>query len=100
LLQGVNCGGKVLPNTSAPKLSSWIETFMVVFLIGRLVASANEQTMSMKGNSSLHHAERAMIFASIVDRAVSICNFDCQNTGHSAKVMMNPVQLLAQVGSV
>ncbi len=49
---------------------------MVVFPIGRLVASANEQTMSMIENSSLQHAERAMILASIVDRAVSVCNFD------------------------
>jgi hypothetical protein len=40
------------------------------------------------------------ILASIVDRDVSVCNFDCQNTGHSAKVMMNPVRLLAQAGSV
>ncbi len=34
---------------------------MVVFAIGILVATANEQTMSMIGNSSLQHAERAMI---------------------------------------
>ncbi len=73
---------------------------MVLFPIGRLVATANEQTMSMIENSSLQHAERAMILASIMDRAVSVCNFDCQNTGHSAKVMMNPVQLLAQARSV
>jgi hypothetical protein len=64
---------------------------MVVFPIGRLVATANEQTMSMIGNSSLQHAERAMISASIMDRAVSVCNFDCQKTGHSAKVMLNLV---------
>jgi hypothetical protein len=56
--------------------------------------------MSMMGNSSLQHAERAMILAFIVDRAVSVCNFNCQNMGHSAKVMMNLVQLLAQAGSV
>ncbi len=100
VIRGVNCGGKVLANTSAPELSSWMETFMVVFPIGRLVASANKRTMSMMGNSSLQHAERAMISASIVDRAVTVCNFDCQNTGHSAKVMMNPVRLLVQAGSV
>ena len=47
---------------------------MVIFLIERLVASANEQTMSMIGNSSLQHAERAMILASIVASAVSVCN--------------------------
>jgi hypothetical protein len=89
-----------LANTSAPELSSWMETFMVLFPIGRLVASANKRTMSMMGNSSLQHAEKAMILASIMDRAVSVCYFDCQNNGHSAKVMMNPVWLLVQAGSV
>ncbi len=83
---------------------SWIVfmdgDIMVVFPIWRLVASANKQTMLMMGNSSLQHAERAVILASIVDRAVSVCNFDCQNMGHSAKVTMNPVRLLAQAGTV
>jgi hypothetical protein len=36
-----------------------------------LVALANERTMSMMGNSSLQHADNAIISASIVDRAVS-----------------------------
>ncbi len=36
---------------------------MVIFPIGKLVAPANEQTMSMIGISSLQHAERAMILA-------------------------------------
>ena len=44
-----------------------------------------ELTMSIIGNSSLQHAERAMISASIVDRAVSVGNLDCQKTGQSAK---------------
>ncbi len=60
---------------------------MVIFPIGRLVASANEQTMLMMGNSSLKHAERAMILASIVDRTVSVSNFNCQNMGHSERVI-------------
>jgi hypothetical protein len=47
---------------------------MVVLPIGKLVALANEQTMSMMGNSSLQHADSAIISASIVDRAVSVCN--------------------------
>jgi hypothetical protein len=49
-----------------------METFMVVFPIGRLVATDNELTISMIGNSSLQQAGRAMISASIVDRAVSV----------------------------
>ena len=49
---------------------------------------------------SLQHAARAIIVASIVDRAVSGCSFDCHKTGQFAKVMMNPVQLLAQIGSI
>jgi hypothetical protein len=35
----------------------------IIFPIGRFVALANKQTMSMKGNSSLQQAERAMISA-------------------------------------
>jgi len=73
---------------------------MVVLPIGKLVALANKRTMSMMGNSSLQHADSNIISASIVDRAVSVYNLDCQNTGHSAKVMMNPVRLFAQAGSV
>jgi len=66
---------------------------MVVLPIGSLTDFVTELTMSIIGNSSLQHAERAMVSASIVDRAVSVCNLDCQKTGQSAKVMMNPVQL-------
>jgi hypothetical protein len=36
LLRGVNCGGRVFANTSAPELSLCVDTFMVAFLIGRL----------------------------------------------------------------
>ena len=59
---------------------------MVVFPIKRLVDLANEQTMIMMVSSSLQQPERAMILASIINRAVFVCNFDCHNTGHSAKV--------------
>ena len=61
---------------------------MVVFPIIRLVAFANERTMLMIGKSSLYQAERAMILASIInrDRAVSVCNFNCYDIEHSAKV--------------
>jgi hypothetical protein len=38
-----------------------------ISIFGRLVASAIERTMSMMGNSSRQHAERAMILVSIVD---------------------------------
>ena len=69
---------------------------MVILPIGSLTDFVTELTMSIIGNSSLQHAERAIISASIIDRAVSVCNLDCQKTGQSAKVMMNPVQLLAQ----
>jgi hypothetical protein len=69
---------------------------MVVFPIGNLTDFVNELTISIVGNSSLQHAERAIISASIVDRAVSVCNLDCQKTGQSAKVMMNPVRLMVQ----
>jgi hypothetical protein len=56
------------------------------FLIGSWTDFVTELTMSIIGNSSLQHAERAMILASIVDRAVSVCNLDCQKTGQSAKI--------------
>ena len=73
---------------------------MDVILIGRLTDSVRDLTMSMIGNSSLQQADRAMILASIVDKAISVCSLDCHSTGHSAKVMMNPAQLLEQAGSV
>ena len=61
---------------------------MVVFPIIRLVAFANERTMLMIGKSSLHQSEKAMILASIInrDRAVSVCNLNCYDIEHSAKV--------------
>jgi hypothetical protein len=65
-----------------------MELFMVVYLITEIVT---ELTMSIIGNSSLQHAERAMILASIIDKAISVCSCDCHKTGQSAKVMMNPV---------
>jgi hypothetical protein len=43
---------------------------MVVFTIGRLTDFVKELTMSMNRKSSLQQAERAMISASIVDKAV------------------------------
>jgi len=73
---------------------------MVVFPIGSLTDFVTELTMSIIGNSSLQHAERAVILASIVDRAVSVCSLDFQKTGQSAKAMINPVRLLGQAGSV
>ncbi|EJK44433.1 hypothetical protein THAOC_37026 [Thalassiosira oceanica] len=39
--------------------------------------------MSMIGNSSRQLCARAMISASIVKRAVSVCNFETQRTGQS-----------------
>ena len=59
---------------------------MVVFQIKRLMAFANKRTMIMMVSSSLQQPERAMFLASIINRAVFVCNFDCHNTGHSAKV--------------
>jgi hypothetical protein len=53
-----------------------METFMVVLPIGSLTDFVTELNMSIIGNSSLQHAERAMISASIVDRAVSVCSLD------------------------
>jgi hypothetical protein len=72
---------------------------MVILRIESLTDFVTELTMSIIGNSSLQHAERATILASIINRAVSVCSLDYQKTRRSAKVMMNPVQLLAQAGS-
>ena len=46
---------------------------MIVFPIGSLTDFVTELTMSIIGNSSLQPEERAIISASIVDRAVSVC---------------------------
>jgi hypothetical protein len=56
------------------------------FLIGSWTDFVTELTMSIIGNNSLQHAEKAMILASIVDRAVSVSNLDCQKTGQYAKI--------------
>ena len=41
-----------------------------------------------------------MFSASVVERAVSICSFDAQVTGHPAYVMAHPERDLDVVGSV
>ena len=41
-----------------------------------------------------------MYSASVVDRAVSVCSFDAQVTGHPAYVMVHPECDLDVVGSV
>jgi hypothetical protein len=51
------------------------------------------------GNRSLQLANNAMILASIVERAVSICSCDFQRMGISANVITNPVQLFTHDGS-
>ncbi len=58
---------------------------MVVFTIGNWTEFITELTMSIIGNTSLQHADRAMILASIVDRDVLICSFDCHKTGQLCK---------------
>jgi hypothetical protein len=74
---------------------------MVDFLIGRLTDFVKELIMSMIEKCSLQQAERAMTLSSIVDKAISVCSFDCHNmTGYSAKVMINLARLLVQAGSV
>ena len=52
------------------------------------------------GISSRHVVDRAMYSASVVKRAVSVCSFDAQVTGHPAYVMAHPECDLDVVGSV
>jgi hypothetical protein len=68
-----------------------METLMVVFPIGSLTVFITELTMSIIENSSLQHADRVMILASIGDRSISVYSFDYHKTGKFAKVMINPV---------
>ena len=73
---------------------------MVVCSIGSLTEFVTELIMSIIENSSLQHTARAMILASIIVRAISVCSYFCHKKGQSAKAMMNPVHFLVQAGSV
>ena len=57
-------------------------------------------TMSRIGNNSQQHVTKATTSASMVDNAVSVCNLDCQDTRESATVIVNPVRLQVQEGSL
>ena len=52
------------------------------------------------GISSQHAVDRAMYSASIVERAISICNLDAQVTGQPAYVMAHPEHDFDVVGSI
>ena len=52
------------------------------------------------GISSQHAADRVIYSASIVERAVSICNLDAQGTGQPAYVMAHPEHNFEVIGSV
>ena len=52
------------------------------------------------GISSQHAVDRAMYSASIVERAISICNLDAQVTGQCAYVMAHPEHDFDVVGSI
>ena len=52
------------------------------------------------GISSRHAVDRAMYSASVVERAVSICNLDTQVTGQPAYVVAHPECDFDVVGSI
>jgi hypothetical protein len=93
LLHGVNCGGKVFTKPKASRLSSWTTSFIVVSVIGRFTELITDSTILMIRNRSLQHADNAMISASIVERAVSVCSCNFQRIGTSENVMPNHVWL-------
>ncbi|KAL7475729.1 hypothetical protein ACHAW6_001638 [Cyclotella cf. meneghiniana] len=55
--------------------------------------------MSITGNSSWHQCANAIISASIVERAISVCSLDTHTIGQSDTEIKKPVQLFAHAGS-
>jgi len=57
-------------------------------MIPRLVASFARESA---GKISHIVLDRAIYSASVLERAISVCSFDPQMTGHCAKLKTNPV---------
>ena len=98
-VHGCNFGVHAISN--APQLSS--KTLQWIFGIAGCDLISWECISFMSSNigiSSRHAVDRAMYLASIVERAISICNLDSQVTGPPAYVMAHPECNFKVVGSV
>ncbi len=85
----MNCGGHVSTSSRATALSSWIDTFIVALLTDRLTLALNKKTIFIMGNSSQQPWAREMTSTSIIESAVSVCNFNYHKIGELATVMTN-----------
>jgi hypothetical protein len=71
--------------TAHPLLSSKTIEFVIVCDISSLVTAASAR------NRFLSHMswDTKMFSASVVDKAISVCSFDAQSTGHPQKVRLD-----------
>ena len=68
-----------------------METFIVVSPMGIPTAPIRSLAISTTGNSSRQLWANTITSASIVERSVHVCNFDCQRTGQFVKVITKHV---------
>ena len=87
-LWGVNCGWKVIAKIKFPALYLWIETLIVVSPMAIPTYFLTDLVISITGNSYLKLWAKSTISAYIVERDVSVCNFDCHKTGQSENVIV------------
>ena len=77
-----------------------MEKLIVVSPMRIPTASPRGFIIPMIGNNYPQQRAKSMISSSIVYRAVSVCNFDYDNTGKSSKVITYPVIIFTHYGSV
>ena len=102
LILGVKWGGILSAKINAPEFSSWTETCIDdMSLVGKPTTEPiSSTTMSITGNNSRQQWAREFISGSMVESAISLCNFEIYNTRQSERMIRNPVLLLARAGSV
>ena len=88
MLWGANCGLKDFAEIKSPALYLWIETLIVVYPMVSPTYFLRDLLISIMGDSYLQLWDKSTISASIVERDVSICNFDCHKTGQSKNAIV------------
>jgi hypothetical protein len=82
-----------------PLLSSKIVECVIVCDNSSPVTAASSSNKFLIGMRSRIARDNAMYSASVVDKAIYVCSFDAQSTGHPQKVMTYPVLDFNVVGS-
>ena len=88
-----------LASCSAPMLSSKTEHFRVGLMFLRPNKVANSTIKPRIGSASLVAVDSAMYSASVVLKAISVCNRLNHVTGQPPNLMTHPVRDLTELGS-